>query len=46
MTRNYLRGIYWRLTGAMMLIVIGALIANSYLSHRHFSLATLSVSQI
>lgn len=39
MNKNYLRAIYWRLTGAMMLIVIGALVANSYLSHRTFEQA-------
>lgn len=36
MNPNYLRAIYWRLTGAMMLIVACALAANSYMSHRAF----------
>jgi MFS family permease/HAMP domain-containing protein len=36
MSAGYLRRVYWRLTGVMMLVVIGALAANSYLSHRAF----------
>ena len=36
MSAGYLRRMYWRLTGVMMLVVIGALAANSYLSHRAF----------
>ena len=36
MSAGYLRRMYWRLTGVMMMVVIGALAANSYLSHRAF----------
>ena len=36
MNQRYLRGIYLRLTGALMLIVMLALGANAYLSHRGF----------
>lgn len=39
MNQTYLRRIYWRLTGVIMLIVIGALAANSYLSHLSFEQA-------
>lgn len=39
MNQTYLRRIYWRLTGVIMLLVIGALAANSYLSHRNFEQA-------
>ena len=36
MNQTYLRRIYWRLTGAIMLAVVLALALNSYLSHRTF----------
>ncbi len=40
MNGNYLRRIYWRLTGVVMIaIIIAALMANSYLSHRAFERA-------
>ncbi len=39
MNSNYLRHIYWRLTGVVMAAVIAALIVNSYLSHRAFEAA-------
>lgn len=36
MSAGYLRRMYWRLTGIVMLVVVGALAANSYLSHQTF----------
>ncbi len=36
MNQDYLRGIYLRLTGVLMLVVVLALGANAYLSHRVF----------
>jgi MFS family permease len=39
MDAAYLRRMYWRLTGVMMLVVIGALLTNSYVSHRAFEKA-------
>ena len=36
MNQGYLRGIYLRLTGVLMLVVVLALGANAYLSHRVF----------
>jgi MFS family permease len=38
-TPSYLRGIYLRLAGVVMLVVIAALAANAYLSHRAFEAA-------
>ena len=39
MNQKYLRGIYLRLTGALMLVVMLALAASAYLSHRGFERA-------
>lgn len=39
MNRSYLRGIYLRLAGVLMLVVVLALAASSYLSHRAFEQA-------
>ncbi|MFN0299674.1 MAG: MFS transporter [Burkholderiales bacterium] len=39
MNDSYLRSIYWRLTGVVMIAVVAALVANSYLSHRAFERA-------
>ena len=39
MNQSYLRGIYLRLAGVLMLIVLLALAANAYLSHRAFERA-------
>ncbi len=36
MSRKRLWWMYWRLTGIILLVVIGALAANSYVSHRNF----------
>jgi MFS family permease len=36
MSSTYLRRVYWRLAGAIMLVVVAALAANAYLSHRIF----------
>jgi predicted MFS family arabinose efflux permease len=38
-TPSYLRGIYLRLAGVVMLVVIAALAANAYFSHRAFESA-------
>jgi MFS family permease len=35
----YLRGVYWRLAGAVMLVVVLALTANAYMSHGTFERA-------
>lgn len=39
MSELYLRRIYWRLTGVVMIAVIGALLVNSFFSHRSFEQA-------
>ncbi|MFO1330317.1 MAG: MFS transporter [Rubrivivax sp.] len=39
MKTSYLRGIYFRLAGVVMLVVMAALAANAYLSHRSFERA-------
>ncbi|MBI5719171.1 MAG: MFS transporter [Burkholderiales bacterium] len=39
MSDNYLRRIYLRLAGAVMLVVMAALLANAFLSHRTFERA-------
>lgn len=39
MRSSYLRGIYVRLAGVVMLVVVAALAANAYLSHRSFERA-------
>jgi MFS family permease len=39
MNQSYLRGIYLRLAGVLMLVVVVALAASSYLSHRAFEQA-------
>ncbi len=39
MNERYLRRIYWRLTGIIMLAVVVALAANSWVSHRAFERA-------
>lgn len=39
MNQSYLRGIYLRLAGVLMLVVVLALAASSYLSHRAFERA-------
>jgi predicted MFS family arabinose efflux permease len=39
MTQSYLRSIYLRLAGVVMLVVVLALAANAYLSHRAFEAA-------
>ena len=39
MSQNFLRGIYLRLAGVLMLVVVLALAATSYLSHRAFERA-------
>ncbi len=36
MNQSYLRGIYLRLAGAVTLVVMLALVANAFLSHRTF----------
>lgn len=39
MNGNYLRGVYLRLAGVVMLVVMVALLANAFLSHRTFERA-------
>lgn len=39
MTQSYLRGVYLRLAGTVMLVVVLALAANAYLSHQAFERA-------
>lgn len=39
MSRKRLWWMYWRLTGIILLIVVAALAANSYVSHRNFARA-------
>ena len=39
MSQSYLRSIYLRLAGVVMLVVVLALAANAYLSHRAFERA-------
>ncbi len=43
MNDRYLRSIYWRLAGVIMLVVALALAANAYLSHRTFERALTPV---